>query len=142
MAKGEVSAQPSTFRWTKPFSGGFKTNLGIILSGTQTASARGQRLSELQSLLPSVEPAARKPYRSRPARRGVAYQGLSHRSGAVLAISDVRLLSWSLVDLNSLHNYLAARHNFAPPTSPQDARELVVLTVGNAYLLALADETR
>ena len=51
-------------------------------------------------------------------------------------------LSWSLVDVASLRNYLAARHNFAAAQlSAQDARDLVVLTVGNAYLLALADET-
>jgi len=34
---------------------GLKNNLGVILSGTQTASTRGQRLSQLQSLLPSVD---------------------------------------------------------------------------------------
>jgi outer membrane protein TolC len=34
---------------------GLKTNLGVILSGTQTTAARGQRLTELQSLLPSVD---------------------------------------------------------------------------------------
>jgi outer membrane protein TolC len=52
-------------------------------------------------------------------------------------------LSWSLVDVASLRNYLAARHNFAAATlSAQDARDMVVLTVGNAYLLALADETQ
>ena len=45
--------------------------------------------------------------------------------------------------LNSLRNYLAARHNFAAAQlSAQDARDLVVLTVGNAYLLVLADETQ
>jgi outer membrane protein TolC len=43
----------------------------------------------------------------------------------------------------SLRNYLAARHNFsAAQLSAQDARDLVVLVAGNAYLLALADETR
>jgi outer membrane protein TolC len=37
---------------------------------------------------------------------------------------------------------MAARHNFAAAQlSAQDARDLVVLTVGNAYLLVLADET-
>jgi outer membrane protein TolC len=58
--------------------------------------------------------------------------------------TDLRAsLSWSLVDVASLRNYLAARHNFAAAQLlRQDARELVVLTVGNAYLLVLADETR
>ncbi len=58
--------------------------------------------------------------------------------------TDLRAsLSWSLVDVKSLREYLAARHNFAAAElSAQDARDLVVLTVGNAYLLVLADETR
>ena len=44
--------------------------------------------------------------------------------------------------MSSLRNYLAARHNFAAAQlSAQDARDMVVLTVGNAYLLVLADET-
>ena len=46
------------------------------------------------------------------------------------------------MDVQSLRNYLAARHNFAAAQlSAEDARDMVVLTVGNAYLLALADET-
>ena len=58
--------------------------------------------------------------------------------------TDLRAsLSWSLVDVKSLRNYLAARHNFAAAQlSAQDARDMVVLTVGNAYLLVLADETQ
>ena len=44
--------------------------------------------------------------------------------------------------LQSLRNYLAARHNFAAAQlSAEDARDMVVLTVGNAYLLVLADQT-
>jgi len=51
-------------------------------------------------------------------------------------------MTWSVVNVASLRNYLAARHNFAAAQlSAQDARDLVVLTVGNAYLLVLADET-
>jgi len=47
------------------------------------------------------------------------------------------------VDIKSLRTYLAARHNFASAQfSAQDAEDMVVLTVGNAYLLALADESQ
>ena len=58
--------------------------------------------------------------------------------------TDLRAsLSWSLVDVKSLRAYLASRHDFrAAQLSAQDARDMVVLTVGNAYLLVLADETR
>ena len=52
-------------------------------------------------------------------------------------------LNWSLVNVTSLRNYLAARHNFAAAQlSAEDARDMVVLTVGNSYLLVLADETQ
>jgi outer membrane protein TolC len=45
--------------------------------------------------------------------------------------------------VTSLRNYLAARHSFtSAQLSAQDARDLVVLTVGNAYLLVIADQTR
>ena len=40
---------------------GLKNNLGVILSGTQTAAARGQRLDELQALLPEVDFKAGRP---------------------------------------------------------------------------------
>ncbi len=58
--------------------------------------------------------------------------------------TDLRAnLNWSLVDVASLHNYLAARHNFAAAElTAEDARQLVVLAVGNAYLLAVADESQ
>ena len=45
--------------------------------------------------------------------------------------------------LDWLENYIAAKHNFeSAKLSAQDARDLVVLTVGNAYLLCIADMTR
>ncbi len=55
VATGEVSAQPIGLSLDEAIQRGLKNNLGIILSGTQTASARGQRLSQLQSLLPEVD---------------------------------------------------------------------------------------
>ena len=34
---------------------GLRTNLGLLLTNTQTANARGQRLQDLQALLPSID---------------------------------------------------------------------------------------
>lgn len=58
--------------------------------------------------------------------------------------TDIRgTLSWSLVDLSALQNYIASKHSFEAATlSAQDARDLVVLTVGNAYLTVIADAAR
>jgi len=123
---------------------GLKANLGVILSSTQTATARGQRLSQLQSLLPSVDFSAQETVAQTdlPAE-GLRIPGFPTIIGP-FGFTDLRAkLNWSLVDVASLRNYLAARHNFAAAQlSAQDAREMVVLTVGNAYLLALADEAR
>jgi len=52
---GDVSAQPIDLSLDDAMQRGLRTNLGVILSGTQTAAARGQRLSQLQALLPSVD---------------------------------------------------------------------------------------
>jgi outer membrane protein TolC len=141
---GEVSAQPFDLTLDEAIQRGLRNNLGIILSGTQTATARGQRLSQLQSLLPSVDAYAKESLMQVDlAAQGLRIPGFPTIVGP-FGFTDLRAsLSWSLVNVNSLRNYLAARHNFnAAQLSAQDARELVVLTVGNAYLLVLADETR
>jgi outer membrane protein TolC len=144
VATGEASSQPIGLSLDEAIQRGLKTNLGIILSGTQTASARGQRLSQLQSLLPSVDGTAKETVMQvdLPAE-GLRIPGFPTIIGP-FGFTDVRAsLSWSLVDLTSLHNYLAARHNFAgAQLSAQDARDMVILTVGNAYLLVLADESQ
>ena len=140
----EASAQPVNLTLDDAIQRGLKTNLGVILSGTQTAAARGQRLSQLQSLLPSVDFSAQETVMQAdlPAE-GLRITGFPKIIGP-FGFTDLRAkLNWSLVDVASLRNFLAARHNFAAAElSAQDARELVILTVGNAYLLALADETR
>lgn len=141
---GEVSAQPVALTFDDAIQRGLRNNLGVILSGTQTAAARGARLSQLQSLLPSVDFNARESV----LQEDLPAQGMRIKGFPVVlgpfGFTDLRAsLTWSLVDVASLRNYLAARHNFAAAQlSAQDAREMVVLVVGNAYLLALADETR
>ncbi len=141
---GEVSAQPVDLTLDDAIQRGLRNNLGVILSGMQTAAARGQRLSQLQALLPSVDAYAKEAVM----QVDLAAQGLRIPGFPVIVgpfgFTDLRAsLNWSLVNVNSLRTYLAARHNFnAAQLSAQDARELVILTVGNAYLLVLADETR
>ena len=144
VATGEVSAQPINLTLDEAIQRGLKTNLGVILSGTQTAAARGERLSQLQALLPSVDANLKENVMQidLPAE-GLRIPGFPKIIGP-FGFTDLRAsLNWSLIDVASLRTYLAARHNFAAAElSAQDARELVVLVVGNAYLLALADESR
>ncbi len=144
VVKGEVSPQSIGLSLDDAIQRGLSNNLGIILSGTETATARAQRLSQLQSLLPSIDFNAKESVQQvdLPAE-GLRFPGIPTVIGP-FGYTDVRAsLSWSLVDLPSLRNYLAARHDFsAAQLTAEDARDLVVLTVGNAYLLVLADQAQ
>ena len=144
VATGQVSAQPVNLTLDEAVQRGLTANLGIILSVAQTAAARGERLSQLQALLPSVDASAKETVMQLdlPAE-GLRIPGFPKIIGPY-GFTDLRAsLNWSLIDVASLRNYLAARHNFtATQLSAKDARDLVVLVVGNAYLLALADESR
>jgi len=144
VASGEASAQPIDLSLDDAMQRGLRNNLGMILSGTQAAAVRGQRLSQLQSLLPEVDFTAKEAANQVDlAAEGLRIPGFPTLIGP-FGFTDLRAtLNWSLVDVSSLRNYLAAKHNFAAAQlTADDARDLVVLTVGNAYLLVLADETR
>jgi outer membrane protein TolC len=143
VVQGQASPQVLPISLDDAIQRGLQSNLGIILTGTQADTARAQRLSELQSLLPSIDFNAKETVSQvdLPAE-GLRLPGIPKIVGP-FGYTDLRAsLSWSLVDVASLRNYLAARHNFlAAQLTAQDARDLVVLTVGNAYLLVLADQT-
>ncbi len=120
---------------------GLKFNLGLILTSQNTLSARGARLEQLQVLLPTVSGSVKEAVMETDLQaQGLRIPGFPAIIGPY-GYTDIRgSLSWSLVNLSSLENYLAQRHNFkAAQLSAQDARDLVVLTVGNAYLTVIAD---
>lgn len=123
---------------------GLKHNLGLILTGQTATTARGEQLENLQALLPTVTGKITESVQQ------TDLQALGLRGAGFPAVigpygyTDLRAsLSWSLLDLSSLQNYLAAKHNFAASKlSASDAKDMVVLTVGNAYLLCIADKSR
>jgi len=141
---GQANAQTLVLSLDDAIQRGVKNNLGAILSGTQTASAKAQRLTQLQPLLPDVEFNAREAEMQVDlAAQGLRIPGFPTIIGP-FGYSDLRAsLTWSLLDLKALHSYIASKHQFkAAQLSEQDARDMVVLTVGNAYMLVLADQGR
>lgn len=144
VAAGQATGQTLDLTLDDAIQRGVKNNLGAILSGTQTASAKAQRLSQLQPLLPDVEFNAREAVMQVDlAAQGLRIPGFPTIIGP-FGYTDLRAsLTWSLLDLKALRTYMAAKHQFtAAQLSEQDARDLVVLTVGNAYMLVLADQGR
>jgi len=141
---GQANAQTLVLSLDDAIQRGVKNNLGAILSGTQTASAKAQRLTQLQPLLPDVEFNAREAEMQVDlAAQGLRIPGFPTIIGP-FGYTDLRAsLTWSLLDLKALHSYIASKHQFkAAQLSEQDARDMVVLTVGNAYMLVLADQGR
>lgn len=123
---------------------GLRYNLGLILQSENAHSAGGQRLQAMQALLPTVTGSAEDVVQQ------VNLQAEGLRSPALPAVigpfgfTDFRMtLNQALVNVSALQKFLAAKNNFrAGRLSVDDARDLVVVTVGNAYLLCLADAAR
>lgn len=123
---------------------GLRTNLGIILQASNQKNANGQRLEQLQALLPTVTGnASIEIQQVNLAAFGLKFPGLNPIVGPFQVVDFRAYLTQNLVNIQSLENYIAAKHNFqAAKLTAEDARDMVVLTVGNAYLLCIADASR
>jgi outer membrane protein TolC len=123
---------------------GLRQNLGVILQTTAQQSAKGQELEMLQPLLPTITgDASVEVEQVNLAAFGLKFPGINPIIGPFQVVDFRAFLTQNLVNVPSLENYLAAKHNFrAAKLTAEDAREMVVLTVGNAYLLCIADATR
>ncbi|WP_263365644.1 TolC family protein [Edaphobacter bradus] len=123
---------------------GLRNNLGIILQGANQRNAGGQRLEELQPLLPTVTGAASiNVQQVNLAAFGLKVPGLNPIIGPFQVVDFRAYLTQNLFNVSALQNYIAAKHNFeSAKLTAQDARDFVVLTVGNAYLLCIADNAR
>ena len=123
---------------------GLRQNLGLILQSSAEKNANGQRLEELQALLPTVNATASiEVQQINLAAFGLKFPGLNPIVGPFQVVDFRAYLTQNLFNVSALKNYIAAKHNFeGAKLTAEDARDLVVLTVGNAYLLCIADEAR
>ena len=123
---------------------GLRQNLGLILQSAAMKNANGQRLEELQALLPTINGTASiEVQQVNLAAYGLKFPGLNPIIGPFQVVDFRAYLTQNLVNVSALKNYIAAKHNFeGAKLTAEDARDLVVLTVGNAYLLCIADAAR
>src|SRR3984885_14330040 len=123
---------------------GLLQNLGLILQTSTQKNANGQRLEELQALLPTVTAGATiEVQQINLAAYGLKFPGIAPIIGPFQTVDFRAYLTQNLVNVSALQNYISAKHNFASARlTAEDARDLVVLTVGNAYLLCIADSAR
>jgi outer membrane protein TolC len=123
---------------------GLRQNLGLILQTSAMKNAKGQQMEQLQALLPTVTLNANiEVEQVNLAAYGLKFPGLNPIIGPFQVVDFRAKLTQNLVNVASVQNYLSARHNFeGTKLTAEDARDMVVLTVGNAYLLCLADAAR
>jgi outer membrane protein TolC len=123
---------------------GLRQNLGIILQGSAAQSANGERLEQLQQLLPTITAnASLEVEQVNLAAFGLKFNGVKPIVGPFQVVDFRAYLTQNVLNIAALQSYIASKHNFAAAKlTAEDARDLVVLTVGNAYLLCVADQAR
>lgn len=123
---------------------GLKRNLGLILTTNNRLSAHSTELTQLQALLPTINASIKESLMETDLQaEGLRITGFPAIIGPY-GFQDFRAtLDLSLLNVANLRNYIASKHNFtAAGLSIEDARNEVVLSVGNAYLLVIADQAR
>jgi outer membrane protein TolC len=144
IVSGKATGEVLALSLDEAMQRGLKTNLGLVLQSSSERQANGQRLLQLQALLPTLTAEGSiEVEQVNLAAYGLKFPGVKPIVGP-FQVEDFRAyLTQNLVNLQAFQNYMAAKHNFeAAKLTAQDARDLVVLTVGNAYLLCVADATR
>lgn len=124
---------------------GLKHNLGLILSQEQTGNARAQRVRELSALLPHIAVTSLESFQQiNLAAFGIPVTVGGSSIVGPFAIFDVRpTMTERLLDFNALNRLRSAAENVkAANFTVQDARELVVLVVGDQYLQVLENAAR
>jgi len=125
---------------------GLKHNLGLLLSHEQTELARAQYRRQLSALLPNVSGSVSESLNQiNLAAFGIPLPaGLKSPVVGPFGIFDAHAsMSETLLDFNAMNKVRAASENRkAAKFTVQDARELVVLLVGNQYLLTVASASR
>lgn len=123
---------------------GLKQNLGLLLSSDNTISARGARWKELSNLLPSVEAKGQEVSQQISlAQFGFQIPGIPRVVGPFNYLDMRAYLNQSVFNWNYIQKERAAAQSLkAAEFTYKDARELVVLVVGNAYLETIAAAAR
>jgi outer membrane protein TolC len=125
---------------------GLRNNLGILLQSDSTLSARGERWKELSALLPHVSAAVTEAAEQIDlAALGFRFNfpGVPNVIGPIGVFQAGAYLTQSLFDYHAIERKRGASYNErAAQYSLKNARELVVLAVGNSYLVALSGAAR
>ncbi len=148
---GTASATPIALSFADAIDRGLKTNLGILTSEQSSEEVRAQRLRALSALLPQVNGQLSMTEQQLnlqafgfniqlPASAGFQIPKIVKPYSYQEAMLNASI---SLFDYKAISNLRASRESQkAAQLSVNNARDLVVQAVGNAYLQIIADSAR
>jgi outer membrane protein TolC len=146
----EGKATPDVLQLTyqEAIDRGLRNNLGLLISGDQAITARGERWKELSNLLPNLEARVQEDVQT----QSLTALGLKSnvfpfpipRVIGPFNYFDARAsLTQSVFNFRYFEQERAAEERLkSAQYTYKDARELVVLAIGNSYLIAIAAEAR
>jgi outer membrane protein TolC len=150
---GKATADVLPIDFKEAIDRGLRYNLGLLLSGDQALMARSERWKALSDLLPNVQAQIQENVET----ESLAALGFGKifKPGAIPGVAvpsvigpfnyfDARAsVKQSLFDFRNIEKERAAAESLkSAHYSYKDARELVVLAVGNAYLQTIATAAR
>jgi outer membrane protein TolC len=140
----KATSEPLSISFLDAIDRGLKQNLGVLLSDDNTLAARGAKWKELSNLLPNVLAKGQESVQQTSlAALGLRIPGLPRVVGPFNYFDIRGTLNQSVFNWNYIQKERAAAQNLkAAEYSYKDARELVVLVTGNAYLQAIAGAAR
>jgi outer membrane protein TolC len=146
---GVASPTPVALTLRDAIDRGLRTNLGLLLSGQVSEAARGGRLRALSALLPQVTGQVSENVEQIDLKtRGISFRLPGGFSTPTVVgpfhYTDARAYaSLSVYDYSLHKSHRAAQEGErAAQLSFKDARDLVVQSVANAYLLVIAGSSR
>jgi len=145
---GVASPTPVALTLHDAIERGLRANLGLLLSTQASESARGGRMRSLSALLPQVSgEVSQNEEQINLKTRGIDFHLPGFSTPTVVGpfhYTDARAYaSFTVFDYGLRKGYRAAQENErAAQLSFKDARDLVVQSVANAYLLVIAGSSR
>jgi outer membrane protein TolC len=146
--EGKATPQVLQLDFQEAIDRGLRNNLGVLLSGDQTLTARGERWKELSNLLPNLSATLQEDVQT----QSLTALGLKSnvfpfpvpRVIGPFNYFDARAsLTQTLFNFKDFERERAASESLkSAHYNYKDAKELVVLAVGNAYLMAIATSAR
>jgi outer membrane protein TolC len=154
--EGKATSEVLQLDFKEAIDRGLRNNLGLLLASDQTETARGERWKELSALLPNISGQVVEngedlslaalgfnklfPLLATPGQKATSLP----RVIPAFNYFDARAsLGQSILNFKNLEKERSASESEkAAQFSYKDAREMVVLAVGNAYLQAIAAAAR